>query len=123
VIGFRTKYDEITGHFKHASGITVCTPDGIISRYLFGVEFAPRDLRLAVAESSAGKVGSLSEHVLLYCFRYDPVTGKYGFAIMNLLRAGGVLTVLTLGTAIALMRRREKAVAESHRLLEGTSHV
>lgn len=122
VIGFRAKHDEITGHYAHASGFVVCTPDGVISRYLFGVEFAPRDLRLAVVESSAGKIGSITEHVLLFCFRYDPSTGKYGLAIMNLLRAGGVLTVLILGTAITMMLRRDKAVAESHKVMEGTSH-
>jgi len=123
VIGFRTKYDEITGQYAHAAGFVVCTPDGLLSRYLFGVEFAPRDLRLAVVESSAGKIGSLTEHILLFCFRYDPSTGKYGVAIMNLLRAGGVLTVLILGTAITLMLRRDKAVAEPRQMLEGTSHA
>jgi protein SCO1/2 len=122
-IGFRVQYDKITGQFAHASGIVICTPQGMISRYLFGVEFAPKDLRLAVLESAEGKVGSLSEHVLLFCYRYDPTTGKYGLAIMNLLRAGGVLTVLTLGTAITIMLRREKSAAQRQPLLEGTSHV
>ncbi len=123
VIGFRTKFDPVTGQYAHAAGFVVCTPDGMLSRYLYGVDFAPKDLRLAVVESSLGRVGSVTEHVLLYCFRYDPTTGKYGLAIMNLLRAGGVLTVLILGTAITLMLRRDKAVSNSHRLLEGTSHA
>lgn len=123
VIGFRTKYDPATEQYAHAAGFVVCTPDGMLSRYLYGVDFAPKDLRLAVVESSLGKIGSLTEHVLLYCFRYDPTTGKYGLAIMNLLRAGGVLTVLILGTAITMMLRRDKAVSNSHRLLEGTSHA
>ncbi|WP_437192767.1 SCO family protein [Planctomicrobium sp. SH527] len=122
VIGFRAKYEEMSGQYAHAAGFAVCTPSGMISRYLFGVEFAPKDLRLSVLESSEEKIGSLAEHLLLFCFRYDPTEGKYGLAIVNLLRAGGVLTVLILGAAITLMLNRDKAVAESHRLLEGNSH-
>ncbi|SFI58967.1 SCO family protein [Planctomicrobium piriforme] len=122
VIGFRTQYDEITGQYAHAAGLVVCTPDGMLSRYLYGVEFEPKDLRLAVVESSEGKVGGLSEHILLYCFRYDPASGKYGLAIMNFLRAGGVLTLLILGTAITMMLRKERGMMESHRLLEGSTH-
>jgi protein SCO1/2 len=121
-IGFRTKYDEVSGQYAHAAGIVVCTPDGIISRYLYGVEFAPRDLRLSVLESSKGEIGSLAEHVLMFCYRYDPTQGKYGLAILNILRAGGILTVLLLAGSIFWMLRRERHAMQGQSLLEGASH-
>jgi protein SCO1/2 len=122
-IGFRAKFDEATGQYVHAAGIVLCTPEGTISRYLFGVEFAPRDLRLAVLESSAGKIGSLADHVLMFCYRYDPAQGKYGLAILNLLRLSGAVTVIVLGTGIGWMLKREKALQRRRELLTGGTHA
>ena len=106
--GFRYVWDEDTKQFAHPSGIIVLTPDGRLARYLFGIEYGPRDLRFGIVDASEGKVGSPADALLLYCFHYDPMTGKYGFAIMRSLRLAGIATVLTLGAFITVMVRREK---------------
>ncbi len=105
-VGFRYVYDEKSGQFAHAAAIIVTTPQGKLSRYFYGIEYPPKDLRLGLVEASEGKIGALSDRVLLFCYRYDPTTGKYGFAIMNAIRVGGALTVLCLGTFIVVMIRR-----------------
>ena len=104
--GFTYQWDEKTGQFAHVSGVLTTTPDGRLSRYFYGVEFSPKDLRLAIADSGQGKVGSAVEELLLYCFQYDPTTGKYGLMIMNLVRLGGVVTVALMAGFVLLMRRR-----------------
>jgi protein SCO1/2 len=88
--------------------VFVLTADGTLSRYLSGVEFAPRDLRFALVEASAGKVGTAADQVLLMCFMYDPAAGKYGFAVMTAVRIAGLVTVATMGLAIFMMLRRER---------------
>ena len=88
--------------------ITVLTPEGKVSRYLFGIEFAPIDLRLALVEAADHRIGSAVDQMLLFCYHYDPESGKYGFAITNVVRLGGVLTVLGLGTFILMNLRRER---------------
>jgi protein SCO1/2 len=117
--GFRYKYDPVTDQFAHASGIMIVTPEGKIARYFFGIEYAGRDLRLALVEASQNLIGSLVDQVLLYCFHYDPSIGKYGLVIMNVLRLAGIATVLMLGTFMIVMFRRDrkavKDVALSHR--------
>ena len=91
-VGFHYEYDAEKDQFAHASGIMVLTPDGKVSRYLLGIRFLPRDLRLALVEASAGKVGTPVDQVLLFCMQYDPASGKYTAAVMNLVRlAGGLL--------------------------------
>jgi protein SCO1/2 len=113
--GFTYEWDEETQQFSHVSGVLVATPDGRLSRYFYGVEFSPKDLRLALVDSSQGRLGSVVEELLLYCFHYDPSTGKYGAAFMNILRLGGVLTVGVILGFVVLMRRREsRRVAERH---------
>jgi protein SCO1/2 len=107
-LGFRYLYDEKTGQFAHASGVFILTPQGKLSRYLSGVQFSPRDLRLALVEASAGKVGSAADQVMLMCYMYDPITGKYGLAIMTILRIAGVATVSAIGVGIFVMVRRER---------------
>ncbi|MBI2816343.1 MAG: SCO family protein [Acidobacteria bacterium] len=107
-INFRFTYDPKTRTYVHAAGIVVLTPAGRISRYFYGVEYAPRDLRLALVEASEGKTGSIIDHVLLYCYQYDPATARYGTAIMRLLRGVGVFTVVGLFTAILFFVRRER---------------
>lgn len=107
-IGFRYKFDEQTGQYAHAAGLFVLTPKGEISRFLSGVEFTPRDLKLALAEASEGRHVPLGDQVLLLCFHYDPANGKYGLAILRLIRFAGVLTVGALATGIVVMIRRER---------------
>jgi protein SCO1/2 len=106
--GFRYVWDEQTRQFAHPSGVIVLTPDGRLARYLFGIEFSPRDLRYALVEASAGKVGSAVDALLLYCFHYDPMTGRYGLVIMNAIRVAGAATVLLLGGFIVLMLKRDR---------------
>ena len=106
-IGFRYAWDEALKQYAHASGIVVLTPAGRISHYFFGVEFAPRDLRLALVEASGEHIGSLVDQLLLFCFHYDPATGRYSRVALNAVRAGGVLTLAVLVTFVALMLRRD----------------
>jgi protein SCO1/2 len=107
-VGYHYVYDAKKDMFKHPAGIVVLTPSGKISRYLYGVDFAPRDLRLALVEASAGKVGSPTDQVLLYCFHYDPSAGKYTASVMTFIRAGGVLTILVVGGFVWLLARRHR---------------
>jgi len=108
-VGFHYAYDVANQQYAHATAIMLVTPDGHLSRYLYGVEYSPRDLRLGLVEASANRIGSAVDQVLLFCFHYDPATGKYGAVVMNLVRLGGVATVLALGTAIVVLRRRERS--------------
>jgi protein SCO1/2 len=107
-VGFRYAFDAAHDRFNHASGITVLTPDGRVSRYLFGIQFPSRDLRLALVEASAGKVGSLTDQFLLYCFHYDAESGKYRFAIMTAMRLAATLTVGFLAAFTIRSWRRER---------------
>jgi protein SCO1/2 len=106
--GFRYAWDADTKQYAHPSGVIVLTPDGRLARYLFGIEYGPRDLRLGIVEASAGKVGTPIDALLLYCYHYDPMTGRYGLVIMRAIRVAGAGTVLALGTFIVVMVRREK---------------
>jgi protein SCO1 len=110
--GFRYAWDPETKQFAHPTGIIVLTPDGRMARYLFGIEYGPRDLRLAIIEASDGNVGSPVDALLLYCYHYDPMTGRYGVAIMRAMRIAGAATVLTLGGFIVVMLRRERRNAD-----------
>ena len=107
-VGFQYAYDSRTDQFAHGAALLVLTPDGRTSRYFYGFEFKPRDLRLAIVEASAGKVGSVTDQLLLLCFHYDPVTGKYSRNAMMFARAGGLATVLALGGFIGVMIRKER---------------
>ena len=95
--GFRYTWDEETQQFAHPAGIVVLTPDGRLARYLFGLEYGPRDLRLALVEASEGRIGTAVDAALLYCYHYDPMTGRYGLVVMRVLRVAGAATVLALG--------------------------
>jgi protein SCO1/2 len=112
-VGFRYAWDDQTKQFAHPAGVVVLTPEGKIARYLFGIDYAPKDLRFAVIEASEGRVGNVVDAAVLACYRYDPTTGRYGAAIMTLLRVGGALTLLALGTFIAVMLRRERTMAHN----------
>ena len=110
-IGFR--YARVQGpdgkfnQFAHASAIIVATPEGKLAQYYYGIEFSPKDLRLGLVEASHEKIGSLVDAVLLYCYHYDPTTGKYSAIVIRIVRLGGIITVLALGTFMALMFRRD----------------
>ena len=107
-VGFRYAWDESTKQWAHPSGVVTLTPEGRISHYLFGIEYAPKDLRLSLVEAAQGNIGTAVDQVLLYCYQYDPATGKYGAAVMRLLRAMSVLTVIALASFILTMWRRER---------------
>jgi len=119
--GFRYVWDKDTKQFAHPTGVIVLTPDGRLARYLFGIEYGPRDLRFAIVEASAGKIGSAVDSLLLYCYHYDPMTGRYGLAIMRAMRIAGAATVLALGTFILIMVRRERGGADP-RVRPGPTH-
>ena len=93
-VGFRYAYDPKTKQYAHASAIMLATPSGRLSRYFYGIEYAPRDLRLGLVEASENKIGTPVDQVLLYCFHYDPNTGKYSAIVMNIVRLGALLTLL-----------------------------
>ena len=105
--GFTYHWDERQQQFAHVSGVLVTTPDGRLSRYFYGIEYSPKELRLALVESGKGAIGSKIDELLLYCFHYDPESGRYGVVVMNLIRLGGVVTVALVAGFILLMRRRE----------------
>ena len=107
-VGFQYSYDSRTDQFAHGAALLVLTPDGRTSRYFYGFEFKPRDLRMAIVEASEGKVGGAVDQFLLLCFHYDPTTGKYSRNAMMFARAGGVVTLLGLGTFIFVMFRKER---------------
>jgi protein SCO1/2 len=105
-IGFRYHFDQATSQFAHASGIYVTTPEGKLARYFYGIEYAPRDLRLGLIEAADNKIGSPVDQLLLYCYHYDPTTGKYGARVMNVMRLAGVLTVIAVVGMLLMLRRR-----------------
>jgi protein SCO1/2 len=106
-VGFRYAYDSSTGQFAHPSGIMVLTPAGKLARYFYGVAYPSRDLRLGLVEASQEKIGSPIDQILLYCYHYDPATGKYGLLISRVIQAAAALTMLSLGLVIAILFRRE----------------
>jgi protein SCO1 len=110
-VGFRFVYDKESSQFAHASGMMVMTPEGRLSRYFYGIAYPPRDVRLALVEASEGKIGSTVDEILLFCFHYDPVTGKYAVTILNVVRAVGALSALTIALTIWFFLRREKYTA------------
>jgi protein SCO1/2 len=107
-VGFRYRRDAESGEYAHASAIMVLMAEGRVARYLFGVEYAPRDLRLALVEAGQGRIGSAVDQLLLLCFRYDPSTGRYSNLVLGAIRAGGVVTVAVVLGFVLLMRRRER---------------
>jgi protein SCO1/2 len=107
-VGFHYVYDPSTGIYAHATGIMVATADGRLAKYLYGIEYSPRDLRLALVDASAGRIGNPVDRVLLYCYHYDPKTGKYGLVVLNVIRLGGLVTMVALGSFVLVMARRER---------------
>ena len=113
--GFHFAWDEQTQQFAHASGVIVVTPDGRLARYLFGIEYAPRDLKFALMESSVGRIGSVVDQVLLYCYHYEPTTGSYSLVAMNAVRLGGAVTMVALLGFVVMSLRRDGRATTSHR--------
>jgi protein SCO1/2 len=110
-VGFQYQYDEKMNQFAHATAIMVLTPQGRISRYFYGVDFPPKDLRMGLVEASQGKIGNAVDQVLLYCYHYDPATGKYGAVIANILRLGAAAFILILGGFLLVMVKLDRSVA------------
>ncbi len=107
-VGFQFAYDAKRDQFAHGSALLILTPDGRTSRYLYGFEYKPRDLRLAIVEASGGKVGTATDQFLLLCYHYDPSIGQYSRAAMNMARVGGVTTVAVLASFIVVMVRKDR---------------
>jgi len=112
-VGFRYHFDEATNQFAHASAIYVATQQGKLARYFYGIEYAPRDLRLGLIEASENKIGSPVDQLMLYCYHYDPATGKYGAVVINIMRLAGILTLITIVALLLALRRRGAARIES----------
>jgi protein SCO1/2 len=108
-VGFRYAWDETTHEYAHASGVLVLTADGRLSRYLYGIEYAPKDLRFAIYEAAQGKILSPVDQLLLYCYHYDPVMGRYGATVIGVLRVAAVITLAGIGLLLVSLRRREAA--------------
>ena len=107
-VGFQYQYDAARNQYAHATAILVLTPQGRISRYFYGVDFPPKDLRMGLVEASQGKIGNAVDQVLLYCYHYDPATGKYGAIVTNMLKLGGGITILFIGGLILVLFWLEK---------------
>ncbi len=107
-VGFKYQFDEATNQFAHAGGITVLTPEGKISRYFYGIDYAPKDLKFGLMDSAQNKIGNPAEQLYLYCFHYDPATGKYGLAILRVLRLMSVATIIGLGGMFFVFWRNNK---------------
>jgi protein SCO1/2 len=112
--GFTYAFDKATGQYAHVSGVLVVTPDGKLARYFYGVEYSPKELRMALVESGQGHIGSAIDELLLYCYHYDPEHGRYGATVMNLIRAAAVLTLAAMAGFFVTMRRRESHPPLAH---------
>ncbi|HXG61712.1 MAG TPA: SCO family protein [Planctomycetota bacterium] len=107
-VGFRYAYDARSDQYAHAAGVVILTPDGRVSSFFPGIDYPPRDLRLALVEAGGGRLGNLRDRVLLVCFRYDPSRGRYSLSVLAAVRGLGVLTALALGFGVGLMAFRER---------------
>ncbi len=119
-VGFQYQYDEKSNQYAHATAIMVLTPQGRISRYFYGVDFPPKDLRMGLVEASQGKIGNTVNAVLLYCYHYDPETGKYGAMVANILRLAAAATILLLGGLIFILWRLDRSVSRNKATKQAT---
>src|SRR5262249_88429 len=122
-VGFRYIWDPVTKQYAHASGIMILTPQGKVSRYFYGIEYAPIDLRFGVIDASAGKVGSLADQIILYCYMYDPERGTYALVLMRLLRVFASFTLVTLLSLFLYLRRKEKQKAAQWKAQDLAGHA
>ena len=112
-VGFQFQFDPKTEQYAHAAAIVMLTPDHHVSGYFYGVEFSPKDLRFGLVQASQGRIGNIGDQVLLYCYHYDPRTGKYGAVISNILKLSGLATMLVLGTFMFVMFRIDRRLAQA----------
>ena len=117
--GFKYEWDEKTQQFAHVGGVMIVTPDGKLSRYFYGIDYAPRDLKFGLMESAEEKVGSPAEQLLLYCYHYDPASGKYGIAILKVMRLASILTIAGIGVMLFILWRRNKSKQENKTTSDG----
>jgi protein SCO1 len=110
-VGFSYTYDTVSQQFAHASGIVILTPLGKVARYFFGVEYPSQDVRLSLVEAAGGKIGSPVDQLLLYCYHYDPATGRYGLLIMRVLRIAAACTAACVAAMVFIMLKQEKKAA------------
>jgi protein SCO1/2 len=108
-VGFHYVYDQRLNQFAHPAGIMITTPEGRLSKYLYGIDYSARDIRLALIEASNHKIGSPVDRVLLYCYHYDPTSGRYGLAVLSIIRLGGVLTLAVLGAFVLVSWRKDRS--------------
>ena len=108
-VGFRYAYDEGIQQYAHGAGVELLTPKGVIARYFYGIEYAPRDIRLGIVEAAEERIGSAIDSVLLLCYHYDPATGKYGATAMTMVRIGAVMTMVGFAVFLFASVRRERA--------------
>lgn len=116
--GFSYEWDEKSNQFAHASAIMIATPDGTLSRYFYGIDYSPKDIKLGLMESADNRVGGVADQLLLYCYHYDPSTGKYGFAILNVLRGAAIITLLGMGAMGFVFWRRNRGKKEAENGVE-----
>jgi protein SCO1/2 len=112
-VGFNYTYDTASGQYAHASGIMMLTPEGKLSRYFYGVEYRPEDLKYGLMDASGSKIGTLADKVLLFCYHYDPAASKYSLAVTNLLKIGGILTLIGMGIMFYILRRRNRRIVRT----------
>lgn len=117
-VGFRYTFDDATGQYVHATALMVLTPEGRVSKYFYGIEFPPKDLRLGLIEASDGKIGNPVDQVLLYCFHYDPHSGRYSMIVMNVLRLAAATTILLVGGFMVVMWSRDRRTSKTARAAE-----
>lgn len=118
-IGFRYVWDEKLQQFAHGAAIVVLTPEGKIARYFYGIEYPPRDLRFGLVEASQGRVGNVVDQVLLLCYQYDPMTGRYGWVIMTTMRIAAIVTIVAIAMFLYVMLRREWRTRKLARMEHG----
>ena len=111
--GFKYEWDAKSNQFAHASGIMIVTPDGRLSHYFYGIDYAPKDVKLGLIEAADKRIGSVTDKLLLYCYHYDPATGKYGFAILGALRIAGIFTLIGMGAMGFVFWRRNRKPVDS----------
>jgi protein SCO1/2 len=117
-VGFHYRYVPKTGEYAHTAVTMICTPDGRLSRYLYGVEYDPQTLRLSLLEASQGKIGTPMEQLFLFCFQYDAASGRYGPSAFKLMRLGGILTVIGIGVVLLVYWRRESVKTPKNELVK-----
>lgn len=107
-VGFRFVWDPVTKQYAHSSALIILTPDGKVSRYFYGIEYAPRDVRFGLLDASGGQIGTLADQLILYCYQYDPMRGTYGLVLMRLTRIFAAVTIITIVALILFLRHKTK---------------